>query len=112
MARPAEIALTVTQVSALRKRGWMNSTRERFVNRCLPLRMANQAGWVAVNNARVRARWIGGQGADSVEFERGDNESTFRPTSHFGHGILGASSRTVRPHRSMKPACALGRSRG
>lgn len=73
---------------APRERGWMNSTRNRFANRCLPLLMANQAGWVVVNNARVRARWNGGDGPDSVEFERDDSASTFRPTSHFGHGII------------------------
>lgn len=77
----------VELVPAARERNWMNSTHERFANRCLPLLMANQAGWVVVSNARVRARWNGGASPDSVEFEYGD-DSTFRPTSHFGHGII------------------------
>ncbi|WAJ45186.1 DUF6065 family protein [Mycobacterium sp. Aquia_216] len=50
--------------------------------------MANQAGWLVVNNARVRARWNGGAAADSIEFECADNATTFRPASHFGHGII------------------------
>lgn len=75
-------------VPAARERGWMDSTHERFANRCLPLLMANQAGWLIVNNARVRARWNGGADAGSIEFEYADNGSTFRPTSHFGHGII------------------------
>lgn len=66
----------------------MDSTRERFANRCLPLLMANQAGWLVVNTTRVRARWNGGAAPDSVEFEYGDSASTFRPTSHFGRGII------------------------
>jgi hypothetical protein len=78
----------VELVPASRERGWMDSTRERFANRCLPLLLANQAGWLVVSSARVRARWNGGAGADAIEFEYGDSESQFRPTSHFGHGIV------------------------
>lgn len=78
----------VELVPASRERGWMDSTRERFANRCLPLLMANQAGWLVVGSARVRARWNGGAGADAIEFEYGNSESLFRPTSHFGHGIV------------------------
>jgi hypothetical protein len=78
----------VDLVPAPRERRWMNSTPERFANRCLPLLMANQAGWLVVNSARVRARWNGGASPDSVEFEFDDSASTFRPTSHFGHGII------------------------
>lgn len=77
----------VDLVPAPRERGWMNSTRERFANRCLPLLMANQAGWVVVNDAPVRARWNGGAGPDAVEFDYAAR-SLFRPTSHFGHGII------------------------
>lgn len=78
----------VDLVPAPRERCWMNSTPQRFANRCLPLLMANQAGWLVVNNVRVRARWNGGARPDSVEFEFDDSASTFRPTSHFGHGII------------------------
>ncbi len=78
----------VELVPASPGRGWMNSTPRRYANRCLPLLMANQAGWVVVNNAGVRARWNGGAGPDSVEFEYDDSKPSFRPTSHFGHGII------------------------
>ena len=78
----------VELVPASRARDWMNATPRRFANRCLPLLMANQAGWVIVNNAAVRARWNGGAGPDSVEFDYGDSKSTFRPASHFGHGVI------------------------
>jgi hypothetical protein len=43
----------VELLPASRERSWMNSTRERFANRCLPLLMANQAGWLVVTNARA-----------------------------------------------------------
>jgi hypothetical protein len=43
----------VELVPPSRERSWMNSTRERFANRCLPLLMANQAGWLVMNNARA-----------------------------------------------------------
>ncbi|SOX56704.1 hypothetical protein MAAFP003_5412 [Mycobacterium ahvazicum] len=75
-------------IPAARDRGWMDSTHDRFANRCLPLLMANQAGWLVLNTARVRARWNGGPGQDSIEFDHGDSAPTFRPASHFGHGII------------------------
>lgn len=75
-------------VPAARDRRWMDSTHQRFANRCLPLLMANQAGWLVMNTARVRARWNGGAGQDSIEFDYGDSAPTFRPASHFGHGII------------------------
>jgi Family of unknown function (DUF6065) len=85
----------VELVPASRARSRMNSTRERFANRCLPLLMANQVGWLVVNNARVHARWNGGADPASVEFEYDDTGSTFRPTSHFGHGIITWSFRLL-----------------
>jgi uncharacterized protein DUF6065 len=77
----------VELVPAAPSRGWMNSTAGRFANRCLPLLMANQAGWLILNAATVRARWHGGDGPDSVEIDY-DSQLWFRPTSHFGHGVI------------------------
>src|SRR5256885_17090226 len=47
-------------VPAARARQWMDATRDRFANRCLPLLMANQAGWFALNHYPFRATWTGG----------------------------------------------------
>lgn len=77
-----------TLLPASPRREWMDSTPDRFANRCLPLLMANQAGWVVLNNADVRARWNGGAGLDAVEFDYGDSWSSFSPVSHFGSGII------------------------
>jgi len=78
----------VELVPASASRNWMSSTAGRFANRCLPLLMANQAGWLILNTATVRARWHGGSEPGSVEFELDGGASWFHPTSHFGHGIL------------------------
>jgi hypothetical protein len=71
-------------VPAWATRRWMNSTDDHFANRCLPLLMANQAGWFVLNNARVRATWHGAR----VEFDYGDSSFSLRPTNHFGYGII------------------------
>jgi hypothetical protein len=77
----------VELVPASPSRSWMNATDDRFANRCLPMLMANQAGWLILNAATVRARWGGGAGQNSMEFDY-EPESVFRPTSHFGHGVI------------------------
>jgi uncharacterized protein DUF6065 len=63
----------------------MNATDERFANRCLPLLMANQAGWHISLDHAVHARWQGGKRRDAVVVE---SESSLAPKGHFGHGIL------------------------
>jgi len=75
-------------VPASPRREWMDATPDRFANRCLPLLMANQAGWLILNNADVRARWDGGPGLGSIEFDYDQTASGFRPLSHFGNGII------------------------
>jgi hypothetical protein len=77
-----------TLVPASPRREWMDLTAARFANRCLPLLMANQAGWLVLNNADVRARWHGGEDRESIEFDYDTSTSSFRPVSHFGHGII------------------------
>jgi hypothetical protein len=77
-----------TLVPASPRREWMDSTADRFANRCLPLLMANQAGWLVLNNADVRARWHGGADRESIEFDYGEGAPSFRPVSHFGAGII------------------------
>ena len=54
-------------VPAERWREWMNATSNRFANRCLPLLMANQAGWVLINPAAFTATWDGGDERGSTE---------------------------------------------
>ena len=37
-------------IAAPADRDWMDATPNRFANRCLPLRIAAQAGWFVVNS--------------------------------------------------------------
>ena len=75
-------------------REWMVATESGFANRCLPLRMANQAGWFITNQWEAEAIWNGGASPKDTEvrFLSGippDNaEGSLAARSHFGHGIL------------------------
>jgi hypothetical protein len=74
---------------APRWRDWMNDAEHRWPNRCLPLLMANEAGWVLLNAHGFVATWNGEISADSVrvDFDERDVNQP-RPESHFGYGIL------------------------
>jgi hypothetical protein len=66
----------------------MESTTDRFANRCLPLRFANQGGWLLLNPATVYLTWNGGPGTSAVEIEYDGEPPTTCALSHFGHGIV------------------------
>lgn len=85
-------------VPAPRSRSWMEATRGQFAQRCLPLLIANQAGWLILNSYPVQATWMGGEDVASLRVETppaGMGVSPYEPApgmaiaiSHFGHGIL------------------------
>lgn len=69
-------------------RPWMDETPQRFAYRCLPLTIANQAGWIISNPSSFCARWNGG-------LERKDTVLVFdqtppdgRISSLFGSGTI------------------------
>jgi hypothetical protein len=68
-------------------RGWMDRTNSGFANRCLPLRIANQAGWFILNPEQIEVVWNGGEDLNCLTFTRGTMDERFF-SSHFGHGIL------------------------
>jgi hypothetical protein len=74
-------------VVASSQRDWMDQTDRGFANRCLPMLMANQAGWTVLNDRPLRAMWIGSSGLDSVVIEP-TGDPPYAALSHFGHGIL------------------------
>jgi hypothetical protein len=76
-----------TLVPAAMQRTWMAATASRFANRCLPLVMANQSGWLLLNNQAFRCRWID-DGFDGVQIEYSGAAPTYRAVSHFGAGIV------------------------
>jgi hypothetical protein len=69
------------------EREWISGTDGGFAKRCLPLLIANQAGWTIHSDRPVRAVWRGGTAIEDVVLEvRGD--PPYAAASHFGHGIL------------------------
>lgn len=75
-------------VSAQRHRAWMDATGQHFANRCLPLLIANQAGWFVLSSHRLRASWDGGEAISSLQVEYLSGGPPYPAVSHFGHGIL------------------------
>ncbi len=69
-------------------RAWMDQTQKRFAYRCLPLTIANQAGWVIGNPSAFTATWNGGPAVEdvSIVFDAGKDEQ--RISSLFGHGTV------------------------
>lgn len=70
------------------ERDWMTDTEGRFAYRCLPLPMANQSGWMLLNDQPFRVCWDGGpsKSALTVSYE-GENNDPWA-SSHFGYGVL------------------------
>jgi hypothetical protein len=68
-------------------RDWMNAAPQRFPYRCLPMVIANQAGWVLTNPTDFRCYWYEGERPADLEV-RFDGHPDNRVTSHFGSGVL------------------------
>lgn len=75
-------------VRAPAARSWMEATGERFANRCLPLLMANQAGWLVLNSHTLCVTWDGGDDISSLHIEGLQGSEPYPAVSHFGYGIL------------------------
>src|SRR4051794_26898335 len=75
---------------ASRWREWMNATDERSANRCLPLLMANEAGWAIRNPRTFTATWEGGDHPNrtSLAYEDGMPPAAGGAESHFGYGVI------------------------
>ena len=85
----AGAAMPIVPASA--NRVWMDETIASNANRCLPMLMANQAGWLVLNTQPLTVTWNGGPGAADLTIDlHGDSGETmlYPPRSHFGHGII------------------------
>ncbi|MEQ8844694.1 MAG: DUF6065 family protein [Phycisphaerales bacterium] len=71
-------------------RDWMDKTPAKGAYRCLPLAMANQAGWVIPCPATVSMRWTGKDGPDALTIKAHDGPPSIDQfiVSHFGSGIV------------------------
>ena len=67
------------------KRDWMEKS---FANRCLPLLIANQAGWFILNNVAISVIWDGGDATRGLRISSEGGVSPPMIKSHFGFGIL------------------------
>lgn len=74
-------------VRASGRRPWMDKTPNRFSYRCLPLVIANQAGWVLSNPSPFEAVWDGSDTINGIRIEALSGEAA-SARSHFGCGIL------------------------
>jgi hypothetical protein len=68
-------------------RDWMDRAHMRHPYRCLPLVIANQAGWILRSTAGFRAYWYGGPAKEDVELQF-DGPVDNRIVSHFGSGVI------------------------
>jgi hypothetical protein len=67
----------------------MDATYERWANRCLPLLVANEAGWVLLNPFPFSATWSGDDTPEGVTIDWGDEVPAWKPVhSHFGYGTI------------------------
>jgi hypothetical protein len=66
----------------------MDDPALRFAYRCLPIVMANQAGWVIGSPGRIAVRWNGGPRISDLQLRFPGCPGETRVTSHFGHGIM------------------------
>ena len=97
MPRPRKLPPTITASllfdtsfaihPAPRKVRLMNDTQGGFPYHCLPLVMANQAGWILTSGRTVLATWTGGSTPEDLTVESPEGEDP-PASSQFGHGIL------------------------
>jgi uncharacterized protein DUF6065 len=79
-----------TIVPAPVRRDWIEEeTADRFATRCLPMMIANQAGWFVLNTVSVRVTWSGGDSRSDLVVDYGRSPPSNPPVvSYFGHGIV------------------------
>lgn len=78
-------------VPASMRRQWMTEETQGHAYHCLPLNIANQAGWFLLNPYTFTVTWYGvrNQGGLTIEFEDQTNPKQWAfAQSHFGDGIL------------------------
>lgn len=80
--------LRMPVIAAPVERAWMDATPRRFAYRCLPMVLANQAGWLILNNHKIAVEWDGGGGTNCLQIEQLGGEGACQATSIFGDGIL------------------------
>jgi hypothetical protein len=75
-------------VPATREREWMEVATGGWANRCLPLRIANEAGWFILNDVDFEVEWDGDPGMKSLHFTFSREPTGMVPFNMVGYGIL------------------------
>lgn len=81
---PLEMPLMVAPAS----REWMGETHRHFAKRCLPLMIANRAGWLLISMHTFTAIWDGNENPSGVKIQYQSGKAPFPASSHFGSGIV------------------------
>ena len=92
------------------KREWMDGYGHSFAYRCLPLKIANEAGWVIRSPIDFELEYItDNDPLKSVRVEISENDKMYRSyiTSHFGRGVVTFSLPYI--FRTPKPWCVWAR---
>ena len=79
--------VTMKIVPASEERRWMD-WHSNGAYRCLPLRIANQAGWFLLNDCDFEVLWTGKPHVDSLKIKYPRNQKSRFVLNIFGHGIL------------------------
>ena len=88
VAYPVQARSEMALVPAPVERQWLDATADRFGYRCLPVLIANQAGWFILNSHTLEAVWNGGDAPDDLSVTYLSGDPPYPALSHFGHGIL------------------------
>jgi hypothetical protein len=75
-------------VPAPAARHWMDVSTSGWANRCLPLRIANQAGWFVLNEAEFEAEWDGRPNLEAIKLTAPGGVPVRGVASMFGFGII------------------------
>jgi hypothetical protein len=75
-------------VPAPADRFWMDYTTKGWANRCLPLRVANQAGWHVLSDCDFEVEWTGRLQVHDVKIRFRPGQSSRHVRSNFGYGIV------------------------
>ncbi len=86
-------------------RAWMDAFPNRWPCRCLPMTIANQAGWELVLPASFVVTWDGAPEPEALRIEFDEETELYAPQirTHFGGGIL-----TIAPPLLFRTRASVG----
>ena len=85
------------------ERDWMEQSPIRFAYRCLPLAIANRAGWIIRNPTTFVAVWNGGQAKTDLQVNFNPTQSSFESYETYTTITLNAPPKAAEPIRPPDP---------